>query len=279
LGAVAVRTGITNYDMNSAKDANTGLYRLLNIWFIEEAIMDELPPGDVHRFRNAIVKPLTRKNKMKHMHPLKMIIPDRKWIEKMCQDGYTLTIVTPHMMRIMDPNRHMNETRNVSLSLIATKNERIFPLTNELMPRSVFGMRFECAPHFVDSITQNMEPDSRVIKMDRNGIRTTIITPMVDMSTWTPMFLNETLYRDVINSYDGKICNRTMESTAGIDFMHLSRNGFKEGFVRGRKIGDTRSNTALGMNLFAIQTMISYRDVSSFLNTFTTVSVLFDVVE
>lgn len=276
--AAPVRTTITDITMNSTKNANTGIYRLLNIWFIEESIMSELPPGDVYRFCFVIGKKLTDKEKRMHMHPLKTVIPDRKWLEKMYEDGYTLTVITPNLQRIWDPSKHTNAMKTVDLTLIATKDERIVPLNNELMPASAFCMRFEQMPWFSDAVVRNFEPESRVINVMKNDTVTVITTPMVNKTTWTPVFLNGDMYASVINSYDGNKYSKTMVSRSVVEFMHLSKKGFKEGVAKARRVDSMVPNTVPETNLFAILTMIDHGDEHSFPTRYDTPTVIFDII-
>jgi hypothetical protein len=261
LGAVAVGTTITNHNMNSTKNANTGLYRLLNIWFIEEAIMDELPPGDVHRLCIGIMKTLSEKERKRYAHPFKMLITDRQWLEKMSQDGYALTIISPHLNKIRDPTRHMNASKIIDVAMIATKDELIIPLTHELMPGAVFGPRFHHAPWFADDVRDKSETKSRFIRIVSNGFTITVVTPVdVAMSAWSAKFLSEKYYgvvmehTDIYTSVGGNTPNIT------IHYQHADVNGFREGCARSRRFGDRDSTRARYNSLFAIQSTLSFGD-------------------
>lgn len=275
--AAPVGTDITNHIMISSRKSNTGIYSLVSIWFIRESIMDELPLGDVHRFQLAVVIGLSKKEKLRYTNPLKVVIPDRMWFEKMLEDGYTLTIVTPHLDRILDPNKSMNKMRTATMSLIATKNERIIPLNNELMPASVFCMKFEQEPWFSDKIVKHYEPDSRIVNIERDRIKVEIMTPMLSRSTWLPMFVSAITYGPVINDYDGNKYSKAEGSRAVIQYLNMSKSGYKRGFSKPRKVDRMSSNTVPETNLFAIMSAIDYQDEYSFPGSYNSLTVVFDV--
>lgn len=108
-----------------------GIYRLLRNRLVSDAIVNILPPADVHRFvKAANLEFLSNEELNRYMNPFKTVIPSRKWLNTKVNNGYVLIRISTEMKAILDPcgMERIGKRASASLVLIMTDGEYLVPL-------------------------------------------------------------------------------------------------------------------------------------------------------
>lgn len=199
---------------------------------VMESIWNQLAPADVRRLNIAINIEFTNKEKDRYQYPFKTIIADRKWIDKMCNNGYTFTLVSSQMDLIDDPSLSIDKSVNVSVLMFATKDGMIIPLTNEIMPASVFTPVYGRGDAISDRTCRRFEPLTREVVLSSNLNKIMVRIPIITarMSSYTE--LKSSAYSFL---FDGTM---SMESMTPIEpnIRLFSSSISKEGYTIGRPI-------------------------------------------
>jgi hypothetical protein len=118
-----------NTSMNSARNANTGIYELLKIWFIRDTILDELCPADVNNFLSATVIGIEKKKWIWYVNPIRSIIQHKFWLTEMSGAGVTFTREFPRELEFLLPLRMSARRYSEDRGVVTIFNES--PETDE----------------------------------------------------------------------------------------------------------------------------------------------------
>jgi len=236
---------------------NEGLNRVMNNDVIRDQIMDQISPKSVDNFVKGFGATFGSKDKDRYMSMFKIIIPDRKWLIAMVQKGYTFTIVTCNMHKLMDLDRHLIEDKMkpvaLDLALFVTKDEEMIPCREDFIATSTFLDGSSYAKKVINRITDTTTPKSRVVTLYGGGASINILTPIEDVTTMIPMFLGWPLYETIFMA--GSV--RRAGTKPNIGYTHLSKDGIKIVHDVPNKNGSTYTFEDAAMNLFSIQTIAS----------------------
>lgn len=204
--AAPVTMTTLNTSMNSARNANTGIYELLKIWFIRDTILDELCPADVNNFLSATVIGIEKKKWIWYVNPIRSIIQHKFWLTEMSGVGVTFTMICGRMYDIMDVHSWRSPIaisgRTFDVILIMTKNEKFVPLTSNILPKKAFENLYGMKTTISDELVTDYEPMIRHITVKTPDLTFSIKTPLTNKGTYLPLYFHHSVYGGALGPED-----------------------------------------------------------------------------